>query len=44
MKHKMTKEEAILVHRAVEAEMEKIRTGEVKTYTLEEVKKRLKIS
>ncbi|MBI4406378.1 hypothetical protein HY571_00505 [Candidatus Micrarchaeota archaeon] len=38
----IAEEEAILVHRAVEAEMEKIRSGEKKTYTLEEVKKRFK--
>ncbi len=36
-------EEAFLVHRAVEAEMEKIRSGEIKTYSWEEVKKKLKV-
>ncbi len=36
-------EEAVLVHRAVEAEMEKIRSGEIKTYSWEEVKKKLKV-
>jgi len=33
-------EEAVLVHKAVEQEMQKIESGEKKTYTLQEVKKR----
>lgn len=36
-------EEVILVHRAVEHEMQRIRSGELKTYSWEEVKKRLKV-
>lgn len=33
-------EEAVLVHRGVEAAMADIRSGKVKTYTLEEVRER----
>lgn len=33
-------EEAILVHKAVEHEMQQIRSGKVKTYTLEEIKRK----
>ncbi len=36
-------EEAVLVHRAVEHEMQRIRSGELKTYSWEEVKKKLKV-
>lgn len=36
-------EEAILVHKAVQSEMEKIRSGEVKMHSWEEVKKKLKV-
>ena len=36
-------EEAVLVHRAVEAEMKKIEAGEIKTYSWEDVKKKLKV-
>lgn len=34
-------EEAVLVRRAVEAEMAEIRSGKAKTYTLEEVEREL---
>lgn len=34
-------EEAVLVHRAIEAEMAEIRSGKAKTYTLEEVEREL---
>ena len=36
---KMLEEEAILVHKAVEAEMAGIKAGRVKTHAFEEVKK-----
>jgi len=39
----VTREEVELVNKAVEHEMKDIRSGKVKTYTLEEVEKRLSL-
>lgn len=35
----LEEEELMLVHKAVEADMEEIRSGKVKTHTLEEIEK-----
>ncbi len=41
---KIEEEEAMLVHKAVEFEMQKIMSGETKTYTWQEVKKKAGLS
>jgi Arc/MetJ-type ribon-helix-helix transcriptional regulator len=38
---KIDEEEAMLVHKAVELEMQEIDSGKVKTYTYDQIKKRL---
>ncbi|OIO21938.1 hypothetical protein COV61_04715 [Candidatus Micrarchaeota archaeon CG11_big_fil_rev_8_21_14_0_20_47_5] len=43
-KRKISKEEVIRVHKAVESEMRKIDSRQVKTYTWEEVKRMLALS
>jgi len=39
----LEEEELMLVHKAVEIEMEEIKSGKVKNYTLDEIKKRYNI-
>ncbi len=41
MRRRLKKEEEVLVRKAVEAQIEKIRKGKLKTYTFEEVLRKL---